>query len=883
MQKHSLLLIIFTISSCINQLNAQRGYYDAPYTRYEADQAVLSNGATATAKSFSQADVQSEASDQLCVNMDSAYASLVFEFSNPADGLVIRYCVPDSQMAVIGIYNGDVRIDSIVLTSKWSWEYLWNNGDPNNEGVVNKNPRMRFDEVRYHLPEKFTQLKIVKEQGNLWIDFIEMEAVPEIIPAPEGAATFSGDGSTLQAFIDANGGKTIYIPPGKFDLNGQLYFGVSGTKLQGAGMWYTQLNFTVTDASNGGLRANAQNIGYSDLYLTTEMTTRTNGYSAILGVYTQGSVVRNIWAEHFAAGAWIAQYVGGGPAYADGFILSGCRFRNTYADGINLCKGTRNAFVEHCNFRNNGDDAQAIWCAEGLECINNTFRYNTVENGWRAAGAALYGGKDNKFYNIIIKDNLEIGITVSNLFTGVGFNAAGMHDFHDITLIGCGTFNDCYNKNAGAINIVGAMSAGVKVQNVKLYSIDLSDSKCDAIRIYRNSGSGISNLVFQNISVDGTGREYPYNNSDSSSAGRGYVVTFENKPFGSASYCSLTYENLGGNVDTIAVNTSDIGNFKWNELTGCELVPVTGFSFSTADTNLSGGATLQLTGTFIPANATTRIVDYVSDNPDVAMVNSSGLVTALAKGNATITGTTFDGGFISSVVIHVINDPIICYKIRNRWQNTYLYDAGDRVKYSLAANSNSYLWVMEDSSGVMKIRNFNSGDYMHIDSLLGYVQSTYTMPGSAGSHWITEDAGSGFIRIQSAADTNNFIHIENLQSQAQYGTIVDTWWSAMWVLEPVMLVNTIIDRMKESKSNVYPNPSGGDFILSLYDFSPGEKVLIAIFNMSGQLVLSTSCRVNDTGSENLNISGKNVLGLGNYLVMARGKSTISRTKLLICK
>jgi hypothetical protein len=881
MQKHTLILILIIISSCVNLLHAQRGYFDAPYTRYEADQAVLSKGATATSKSYSQAEVQSEASDQVCVNMDSTEATIAFEFLSPANGMVIRYCVPDSQIAVIGIYNGDVRIDSIVLTAHWSWEYLWNNGDPNNAGVVNKNPKMRFDEVRYLLPEKLGQLKIVKEQGNLWIDFIEMELVPEIIPAPEGSVTFSGDGNTLQAFIDANGGKIIYIPAGKYDLNAQLYFGVSGTQLQGAGMWYTQLNFTVTDASNGGLRANAQNIGYSDLYLTSEMTTRTNGYSAILGVYTQGSVVRNIWAEHFAAGAWIAQYVAGGPAYADGFILSGCRFRNTYADGINLCKGTRNAIVEHCNFRNNGDDGQAIWCAEGLECINNTFRFNTVENGWRAAGAALYGGKDNKFYNIIIKDNLEIGITVSNLFTGVGFNAAGMHDFHDITLIGCGTFNDCYNKNAGAINIVGAMSAGVRVQNVKLYSIDLLDTKGDAIRIYRNSGSGISNLVFENINVDGTGREYPFNNTDSSSAGRGYVVTFENKPFGSASYCTLNYTNLGGNVDTVAVNTADIGNFKWNELTGCELVPVTGFSFSTADTSLAGGATLQLAGSFIPANATTRIVSYVSDNPDIATVSSSGLVTALAKGTAIITATTFEGGFTASIVIHVINDPIICYKIRNRWQNTYLYDAGDRVKYSLTANSNSYLWVMEDSLDMMKIRNFSSGDYMHTDSLLGYVQSTYTTPGSVGSHWSTEDAGSGFIRIMSVADTNYFIHIENLQSHAQYGTIVDTWWSAMWVLEPVMLVNSVISRVNESKSLVFPNPSNGDFTLSLSGFSLGENVLINIFSMQGQLVFSTSCRINGYGSENLSISTKNVLIRGNYLVMARGKSTISRTKLLI--
>src|SRR5450759_91592 len=209
-------------------------------------------------------------------------------------------------------------------------------------------------------------------------------------------------------------------------------------------------------------------------------------------VYTSGSVIQNIWVEHCATGAWIAQYVqSAGPAYADGFLMTNCRFRNTYADGINLCKGTSNAIVEHCNFRNNGDDGMAIWCAEGLECVNNTFRNNTVENVWRAAGIGLYGGKDNKFYNIIIKDNVEIGITVNNLFLGVGFNDSGMHDFHDISLIGCGTFNDTNNNRVGAINITGASSAGTKVQNIQFNNINITDSKCDAIRIAKNSGNGI--------------------------------------------------------------------------------------------------------------------------------------------------------------------------------------------------------------------------------------------------------------------------------------------------------------------------------------------------------------------------------------------------------
>ncbi len=846
--------------------------------------ATLSNGALATPKSFSQPDLQSEASDQICVDMNAEEATVEFEFSEPADGMVIRYSVPDGDSSVIGVYNDDIKITSLTLTSKWSWEYLWNNGDPNNNGITNRNPRMRFDEVRYQLPEKLSGIKLVKESGSLWLDFVEMEPVPEEISPPEGAVVFDGDGSGLQAFIDANGGKTIFIPSGIYNINSQIYIGVPETKLQGAGMWHTQLNFTVTSESNGGLRANAEDVSYSDLYLTSEMTTRTNGYAGIHGVYTQGSTIENVWVEHCATGAWIGQYVNFGPEYADGFIMKGCRFRNTYADGINLCKGTSNAIVEHCNFRNNGDDGMAIWCAEGLECVNNTFRYNTVENGWRAAGAALYGGKDNKFYNIIIKDNTDVGITVANLFPGVGFNENGMHDFHNITLIACGTFNAIYNDRVGAINITHASSAGRKVQNVRFYNIDILDSKCDAIQIGRDSGEGISNLIFENINVDGTGKEFPFNNLNNSDDKRGYVVYFDKSPLGSASYCNLNWSNLSGNADGEAFNTSNIGSFNWTELNDCDITGVEGINLIPADTSIAGGTTFQLTPLFSPENATNKIVTYTSGNPLVATVSYDGSVTGLTKGETVITAVTQDGNFSATSIINVVSDPVIYYKIKNRWQNTYLYDAGDRVRYKTTATDENSLWDFEDIDGGKKIRNIQTGDYMHIEGLLGYVQCAPLTSDSENSTWKIEDAGDGYVRLQSVLNTNDYIHIEGLQNQAQYGAIETSWWSAMWELEPVLLVTSApVFPMAVSEGDfvIYPNPAKGNFNMMLPDFGSEEVITVSVFNLAGQKIISKKYTIYTNGTASIQFSSGSQLLPGTYIVVARGASHYHCLKLII--
>ena len=612
----SILTIMFAIS-----LSAQRGYYDAPFKRYEADSAVLSNGATVTPRSYAQTDVQSEASNQTCVNMNNVNATVEFTLTDTADGLVIRYSVPDGQSAVVGVYNGSTYITSITLTSDWSWEYLWSNGDPNNVGITNEIPRMRFDEIRYKLPSAIVasgNLKLVKESGNLYIDFIELEYVGAALSTPVGAVVYTGDGSNLQSFIDVNGGQTIFLPAGNYSANNELYFGVAGTKLQGAGMWHTQIHFTATSTNQGGLRANSADISFSDLYLTTSHNSRTNGYKAINGVFTSGSVIQNIWTEHFVCGAWIGQYNIGGPAIADGFVLKNCRFRNSYADGINLCKGTSNAIIEHCNFRNNGDDDQAIWSADGLECINNTFRFNTSEHCWRASGVAIYGGKSNKAHNLVIKDNLEVGIRINNTFPGVEFNNIGLHQFYDIDIITCGTFNDLFNNPVAAIDIVCSNVSGTQVKNVSISNVTILDSKNDAIMISKQGGDGIYNLSFENITINGTGKEYPFNNINNLNWGRGYFVLFASSPNGNGTYCNMDYLDRGGNAG-IDIETYGIGSFSWTENPNC----ISTNTFATS-------ANLNNTEIKIYPNPTDAIV-YFSETVNLKATNALGQIVVDKK------------------------------------------------------------------------------------------------------------------------------------------------------------------------------------------------------------------------------------------------------------
>jgi hypothetical protein len=115
------------------------------------------------------------------------------------------------------------------------------------------------------------------------------------------------------------------------------------------------------------------------------------------------------------------------------------------------------------------------------------------------------------------------------------------------------------------------------------------------------------------------------------------------------------------NVDGTLKEVSNIPLYVDNVLvygstpTPAQVVPVTGVSISPATGSLNINSTLQLTAAVTPSNATNKSVSWSSSAPAIATVSSTGLVTALAAGTATITATTADGGFTATAAITVTN------------------------------------------------------------------------------------------------------------------------------------------------------------------------------------------------------------------------------------
>ena len=82
-------------------------------------------------------------------------------------------------------------------------------------------------------------------------------------------------------------------------------------------------------------------------------------------------------------------------------------------------------------------------------------------------------------------------------------------------------------------------------------------------------------------------------------------------------------------------------------------IPVTGITTPPGVVAMTTGTTRTITATILPANATIRLVRWASNNPFVATVNATGVVTPVAPGTAHISVTTLDGGFVAWVEVQV--------------------------------------------------------------------------------------------------------------------------------------------------------------------------------------------------------------------------------------
>ena len=337
------------------------------------------------------------------------------------------------------------------------------------------------------------------------VDLVDLEEVPPALAQPAGTvsvtdhgATGNGttdDGQAIQAAIDEaqSKGMGVWIPPGTY-LDATTVLNVKGVTVQGAGMWRTTLRGASARFVCGGTTCNLR-----DLALLGETALRDDGASVpgISGSFGTGSRIEDVWVEHFTTGAWIG--VNGVPP-ATGLVVHGARFRDTYADGVNLCNGTSGSTVEQSTARNTGDDGFASWSFAGAgDPVNtgNTFQFDTVQVPWRANCFAIYGGTNNAVEDSVCADV----VTYPGIFVDQEFDS---HAFGGTTTVARDTIlragGSMYGTSWGALTVSGHDAAASPVTGVTVQDVDVEDASYAGL-LFIGPNDAIDGVVLSGLTI----------------------------------------------------------------------------------------------------------------------------------------------------------------------------------------------------------------------------------------------------------------------------------------------------------------------------------------------------------------------------------------------
>lgn len=461
------------------------------YSVFEAEDCLYTGTLISGSRTWGR--TASEAGGRKAVKVVSSSQQIQFTSTAAVQGITVRYSVPDSAggsdssvyTCLLDIYAGDEKAGTVTLTNKYSWIYGTYDsiGDghtrwSNSPSATPQNPHRFFDEVHALLSKEYsagTVFTLKPASGcrtEVTIDFIETEAVGNAKTMPSnyvsiteyGAAADDGidDTSALTSAIAAvkasSSLKGVWIPEGTFNLStgtkGAGYDGtgtriyLSGVSIKGAGMWRS-----VLAGAYAGIFVTNGNLTLSDFCLEAEDTIRddTNGVSGIEGDLS-GCTIDHVWIEHTKVGLWSTA--------SSNFTAKNCRFRNTWADGVNLYMGTTNADVENCSIRNTGDDGMAMWSYSKNDS-GNTFKRNTVQCPNLANGIAVYGGSNNTVTENLIEDTVDNGAGIS---FGTDFTPPSFSGTLTVTknrLVRCGSYHHDYLYGIGAVWGLFKNSSGI--------------------------------------------------------------------------------------------------------------------------------------------------------------------------------------------------------------------------------------------------------------------------------------------------------------------------------------------------------------------------------------------------------------------------------------
>jgi hypothetical protein len=505
-----------------------------PWTTFEAEN--MNTTGTVLGPKYDAHRVETESSGQRCVKLGSKGQFVEFTSSVNANSIVIRYSLPDKKnggglSSTLGIYKNGNLLQHRAISSRYAWVY---GKYPFTNDPGDGSPRHFYDELRV------TDLKICKgdiirikrddqEEDTAEyciIDLVDLENIPKPLKAPSNSLSVVGKDFLGSNFTDdyteafrnciakaKETGKTVWVPAGRFKITGDIIL-PANIKIQGAGMWYSQLVGDETLYANANkrvrLQGNGSNIHIADFAIIGKLDYRIDkeANDGIVGSFGTNSTISRIWIEHTKVGMWIEN--------TSNLKITDCRIRNTMADGINFCVGMNKSTIENCTARGTGDDCFAIWPTiydkQQYPPGHNLIIHCTGQLPFLANGAAIYGGESNQIKKCLFTDISQgSGILISTTFPTENKDKSIDNNFSGKTVI-----EDCDIKTSGGFDHEWDWRAAVEIcvdkrsiSGIEINNLHIDNSLSNALSVISKMENGkigmLSDAILQHINISNYG------------------------------------------------------------------------------------------------------------------------------------------------------------------------------------------------------------------------------------------------------------------------------------------------------------------------------------------------------------------------------------------
>jgi uncharacterized protein YjdB len=304
------------------------------------------------------------------------------------------------------------------------------------------------------------------------------------------------------------------------------------------------------------------------------------------------------------------------------------------------------------------------------------------------------------------------------------------------------------------------------------------------------------------------------------------------------------------------------------------------------------GITKQLEATVVPFNATNNSLVWSSSNTAVATVSSTGLVTSVGEGTATITATTNDGGKTASSLVTVTRV----------WTKIDDADANKGITYGAnwrgwTGPHGYYLGTMhgtEDASLLQeatfsftgtKVRYYGGANYdlgiaqVFLDDVLVATVDLFSY--TQGYDKVTYESadlayGAHTLKIKATGTKN--------PSSSGNSVFIDAFDYTTYGCTSCREANAEVASRKQTevlKLQVHPNPASSEVTIDLSGFAHESSVQVKMSDMTGKLHLGQQVQISE-GVKQVTLP-VNHLPQGLFFVTVQGSKTARTAKLVITK